>query len=76
MVCSVEGNSEKTFLSQFLQTMDGIRFKNGRSIDIKYMYQDQRIVIFGLRTSQETHYEVMESLRKWFDLLYEMCAND
>lgn len=47
------GNSRKTYLSRYLQTLDGIRFENGRSLDIKFMYSGQRIVIFDLTRSQE-----------------------
>lgn len=47
------GNSGKTYLSRYLQTLDGIRFENGRSLDIKFMYSGQRIVIFDLTRSQE-----------------------
>uniref|UniRef100_A0A0L8I7L6 Helicase superfamily 3 single-stranded DNA/RNA virus domain-containing protein n=1 Tax=Octopus bimaculoides TaxID=37653 RepID=A0A0L8I7L6_OCTBM len=59
------GNSGKTYLSRYLQTLDGIRFENGRSLDIKFMYNGQRIVIFDLTRSQEQHinYEVMESVK-------------
>ncbi|CAI9729859.1 Hypothetical predicted protein [Octopus vulgaris] len=59
------GNSGKTYLSRYLQTLDGIRFENGRSLDLKFMYNGQRIVIFDLTRSQEQHinYEVMESIK-------------
>lgn len=59
------GNSGKTYLSRYLQTLNGIRFENGRSLDLKFMYNGQGIVIFDLTRSQEQHinYEVMESIK-------------
>jgi len=62
----VEGNSGKTFLSRYLVSRgDAIRFENGRSGDIKYAYNGERIVIFDFSRSQEDHinYEIIETIK-------------
>lgn len=60
------GDSGKTFLSKYMCVeMGAIRFENGKSADLKYAYNGERIVIFDLSRSQEEHvnYEAMESIK-------------
>ena len=42
-----------------------MRFENAKSADVKYALTGQRIVVFDLSRSQETHvnYEVIESVK-------------
>ncbi|CAI9733846.1 Hypothetical predicted protein [Octopus vulgaris] len=63
--CDPVGNSGKAYLSRYLQTIDGIRFENGRSVDIKYKYDGRRIVVFDYTRSQKDHinYDVIESIK-------------
>ncbi len=64
--CDTRGDSGKTFLSKYLCCeMGAIRFENGKSSDLKYAYNGERIVIFDLSRSQEDHvnYEAMESIK-------------
>ena len=58
------GNSGKTYLTKYLLTQgDCARFENGRSADIKYAYNGERVCIFDYSRSHEDHinYEVIES---------------
>lgn len=60
------GNSGKTYLSKYLvATKEAIRFENGKSADIKYIYEGETIVIFDFCRSQSDHinYEVIESIK-------------
>ncbi|AKV62262.1 putative replication initiation protein [Rakkovirus canuewis] len=60
------GNMGKTWMSKYLCAKHGaVRFENGKSADIKYAYNGERIVIFDLSRSQEDHfnYEVLESVK-------------
>jgi hypothetical protein len=45
--------------------LDTIRFENGKSTDIKHAFKGQKVCIFDLSRSQETHvnYEVIESIK-------------
>ena len=61
-----EGNAGKTFLTKYLLTQgDCMRYENGKSADVKFAYEGQRICVFDLSRSQETHvnYEVIESVK-------------
>ena len=61
-----KGNSGKTFITKYLLTEgDTLRYENGKSADVKYALDGQRIVVFDLSRSQETHvnYEVIESVK-------------
>ena len=60
------GHTGKTFMSKFLTLFkDAIRLENGKSADIKFAYQGERIVIFDLCRSQMDHfnYEALESMK-------------
>ena len=61
-----KGNSGKTFITKYLLTEgETLRFENAKSADVKYALTGQRIVVFDLSRSQETHvnYEVIESVK-------------
>ena len=58
------GHTGKTYMSKYLSLFENaIRVENGKSADIKYAYQGERIVIFDLCRSQSDHfnYEALES---------------
>ena len=60
------GHTGKTYISKYLTLFQGsIRLENGKSADIKYAYQGERIVIFDLCRSQMDHfnYEALESMK-------------
>lgn len=60
------GGRGKTFLSKWLMVMkDAERFGNGKSADIKYMYQGSEYVVFDYCRSQLDHinYEVLEDIK-------------
>lgn len=60
------GGVGKTFLSKYLTLIHGAaRFDNGKSADIKYLYQGEKVVIFDLCKSQRDHinYEVIEQIK-------------
>ena len=60
------GNSGKTFLTKYLLTQgECMRYENGKSADVKFAYDGQRICVFDLSRSQETHvnYEVIKSVK-------------
>lgn len=56
----------KTFITKYLLTEgDCLRLENGKSADIKYAVTGQKVVVFDLSRSQESHvnYEVIESVK-------------
>ena len=60
------GHTGKTFMSKYLTLYkNAIRLENGKSADIKFAYQGERIVIFYLCRSQMDHfnYEALESMK-------------
>ncbi len=60
------GNSGKTELSKYLIHTEGaIRYQNGKSNDILYMYKGEPIIVFDLSRSQLEHinYGVIEDLK-------------
>lgn len=64
--CDVFGNTGKTWFSKLcIGKLNCIRFENGRSVDIKYAYSGQRVVIFDLTRTQQDHfnYEVLETIK-------------
>ncbi|KAH3837874.1 hypothetical protein DPMN_111276 [Dreissena polymorpha] len=48
-----------------MSTLDAIRFENGKSNDLKYMYKGQKYVVFDFCRSSSEHinYEVIEALK-------------
>ena len=44
---------------------DTIRFENGKSADVKFAFDGQKVAVFDLSRSPETHvnYEVTESIK-------------
>lgn len=65
-VVDQKGNNGKTFLAGYLADKYGARiFENGRSSDIKYMWNGEDIVIFDLVRSCQDHinYEVIEQIK-------------
>lgn len=65
-VVDAMGGRGKTFLSKWLVVMKNAeRFGNGRSADIKYMYQGSKYVVFDYCRSQLDHinYEVLEDIK-------------
>ena len=61
-----KGNSGKTFITKYLLTEgDTLRYENGKSADVKYALNGEKIVVFDLSRSQESHvnYEVIESVK-------------
>ena len=42
-----------------------MRYENGKSADVKFAYKGQKVCVFDLSRSQETHvnYEVIESIK-------------
>ncbi|KAH3697416.1 hypothetical protein DPMN_084917 [Dreissena polymorpha] len=61
----VGGNGKTTLACYMMSTMDAIRFENGKSNDLKYMYKGQEYVIFDFCRSSSEHinYEVIEALK-------------
>lgn len=65
-VIDEKGNNGKTFLASYLADKYGARiFENGRSADIKYMWNGEDIIIFDLVRSSQDHinYEVIEQIK-------------
>lgn len=61
-----KGNNGKTFLASYLADKYGARiFENGRSADIKYMWNGEDLIVFDLVRSSQDHinYEVIEQLK-------------
>ena len=61
-----KGNNGKTFITKYLLTEgETLRFENTKSADVKYALQGQRVIVFDLSRSQESHvnYEVIESMK-------------
>ncbi len=70
------GNKGKSFLATYCTaTLDCIIFENGKSADLKYAYNGQRVVIFDFSRMQEEqiNYQVMESIKngRVFSAKYE-----
>ncbi|KAH3874601.1 hypothetical protein DPMN_037848 [Dreissena polymorpha] len=61
----VGGNGKTTLACFMMSTMDAIRFENGKSNDLKFMYKGKRYVIFDFCRSSSEHinYEVIEALK-------------
>ncbi len=60
------GNKGKSFLATYCSTtLDCIIFENGKSADLKYAYNGQRVVIFDFSRMQEeqVNYQCMESIK-------------
>ncbi|AHH31485.1 replication-associated protein [Dragonfly larvae associated circular virus-10] len=77
--CDSVGNTGKTWFSKYLVALHGaIRFENGKSADIKYAYNGERVVVFDLSRSQVDHfnYEVIESIKNglMFSPKYTSCT--
>ncbi|KAH3876173.1 hypothetical protein DPMN_000008 [Dreissena polymorpha] len=61
----VGGNGKTTLACYMMSTLDAIRFENGKSNDLKYMYKGQKYVVFDFCRSSSEHinYEVIEALK-------------
>ena len=73
------GASGQTWLSRYLLVMRPdhvILFENGRSQDLKYAYDGQRIVLLDLSRSQEDrfNYEVLESIKNGLMEALDLCS--
>ena len=65
-VVDYQGGRGKTELSRYLvHVKEAVRFENGKSNDIKYLYKGEPIVCFDLCRSSTEHinYEVIESIK-------------
>ena len=65
-IVDTKGNAGKTFITKYLLTEgNALRYENGKSADVKFALNGEKIVLFDLSRSQETHvnYEVIESVK-------------
>jgi len=75
----IEGNQGKTWFSKYLITnSSAVVYGNGKSADIKYAYNGERVVIFDLCRSCEerVNYEILESIKNgvFFSAKYTSCS--
>ena len=71
-----EGNTGKSWLATYLAVvMDAAVFGNGKSADIKYVYQGERIVAFDFARTKEEHinFSVIKEIKngRFFSAKYE-----
>lgn len=76
-----KGNNGKSYIADYLRVMKGaIKFENGKSSDIAYIYKNERIVIFDLSRTQEQYfnYGIIENFKNGylFSPKYESCVKN
>lgn len=73
-----EGNKGKTYLSKYLMSNGGILLSNGKSADISYIYNGERIAIFDYVRSMESfvNYGILESIKNGYvcSTKYQSCT--
>lgn len=75
-VVDQEGGKGKSFFADWLVAVkDAIVFDNGKSADIKYGYNGQKMVVFDLVRSSQEHinYEIIELIKngRYFNTKYQ-----
>lgn len=75
------GNTGKSWMADYLRCTKGaIKFENGKSSDIAYIYKQEKIVLFDLSRTQEQYfnYSIVENFKNGylFSPKYESCVKN
>lgn len=75
------GNTGKSWIADYIRTnKNGIKFENGKSADIAYIYRNEPIVMFDLSRSQEQffNYSIIENFKNGYlySPKYESCIKN